>query len=89
MIDKAIKSAAKFLKENLKKEGTLLKAGKVEGGWEVNFEVVEKDKYIATIAPQSTTYARNNYVVKLDSKFDVISYENIGQTYAHPRSEEK
>ena len=87
MIDKAIKSATEFLKRELKKEVTLLKVGKVEGGWEVRFEVVEKDKYVATIVPQSTTYARNTYIVKLDSKFDIISYENLGQRYTHPHEE--
>lgn len=87
MIDKAIKSATGFLKREPKKEVTLLKASKVEGGWEVRFEVVEKDKYIATIVPRATTYARNIYVVKLDSKFDVISCENLGQKYTHPQSE--
>lgn len=89
MIDKAIKSATEFLKRELKKEITLLKASKVEGGWEVKFEVVEKDKYIATIVPRATTYARNIYTVKLDSKFDVVSYENLGQKYTHPQSEIK
>lgn len=87
MIDKAIKSATEFLKGELKKEVTLLKAAKVEGGWEVRFEVVEKDKYVATIVPRSTTYARNIYVVKLDSRFDIVSYENLGQKYTHPQSE--
>lgn len=87
MIDKAIQSATEFLNGELKKEITLLKAGKVEGGWEVRFEVVERDKYVATIVPRSTTYARNIYVVKLDSKFDIISYENLGQKYTHPQSE--
>lgn len=89
MINKAVKSATEFLKGELKKELTLSKASKVEGGWEVKFEVVEKDKYVATIVPRATTYARNIYVVKLDSKFDVISYENLGQKYTHPQSEEK
>lgn len=87
MIAKAVKSATEFLKGELKKEVTLLKAAKVEGGWEVRFEVVEKDKYVAAIVPRSTTYARNTYVVKLDSKFDIISYENLGQKYTHPQSE--
>ncbi len=87
MIDKAIEAATEFLKGEVKKEVTLLKACKVEGGWEVRFEVVEKDKYVATIVPQSVTYARNTYVVKLDSKFDIISYENLGQKYTHPQSE--
>lgn len=87
MIDKAIKSATEFLKGELKKEVTLLKAAKAEGGWEVRFEVVEKDKYVATIVPRSMTYARNIYVVKLNSKFDIISYENLGQKYTHPQSE--
>lgn len=89
MIDKVIKSATDFLKKEFNKAGTIIKVRKVDGGWEVKFEVVEKDDYVATIAPESTTYARNIYAVKLGPKFNVISCENLGQKYTHPKNEEE
>ena len=74
-----IAKAAAFLKETLGKEGDLIKAVKIDDGWEVAIEVVEPSAYMKRIGIAKPVYDKNVYRVLLDRNFDLISYDRQGQ----------
>ncbi|MEK7083201.1 MAG: gas vesicle protein GvpO [Patescibacteria group bacterium] len=76
---KSIHRAVAFMKEMLGKEGDIVKATKMDDGWEVEIEVVEQSEYMKRIGIPKPVYDRNIYRVTLDRNFELVSYERKGQ----------
>lgn len=79
-IEETRKVVVDFLKKTLNaKEVKMIKATKVEGGWETETEVYEESSFIKSLGLPTRVQDRNIYVVKLDDNLDVQSYERKGE----------
>jgi len=76
---KGIAKAVEFIKKMLNKEGVVIKANKIDKGWEVEVEVIEQSEYMKRIGISKPVYDKNVYRVILDQNFDLVSYERKGQ----------
>lgn len=79
MSSKGIAKAVEFIKEMLDKEGVVIKANKIDKGWDVEVEVIEQSEYMKRIGIPKPVYDKNVYRVILDPNFDLVSYERKGQ----------
>ncbi|MFH1856374.1 MAG: gas vesicle protein GvpO [Candidatus Omnitrophota bacterium] len=78
-IEEAQRKAGEFLKKALGvKETRVVKAGKVDDGWELEVEVYEESSFIKSLGLPTRVKDRNFYVVKLNAALDVESYEQKG-----------
>ncbi|MBI3779863.1 MAG: gas vesicle protein [candidate division NC10 bacterium] len=68
-----------FLREVLKKEGTIIKTSKTSEGWEVQVEVIEESAYMKALGIPARVMDRNFYEAKLSEDLDVVSFERVGQ----------
>lgn len=68
-----------FLREVLKKEGTIIKTSKTSEGWEVQVEVIEESAYMKALGIPARVMDRNVYEAKLSEDLDVVSFERVGQ----------
>ncbi|MBI2633272.1 MAG: gas vesicle protein [Parcubacteria group bacterium] len=71
--------AVEFIKETLGKEGSIVKANKIDKGWEVEVEVVEQSEYMKRIGILKPVYDKNVYRVTLDQDGEMVSYERKSQ----------
>ncbi len=78
-IEEVRKALVDFLKETLKKDGTIVKLSKTPEGWEAEVEVIEESEYIKALKIPTRVLDRNIYEVKLNDQLEVISYERIEQ----------
>lgn len=76
---KGIAKAVEFIKEMLGKEGVVIKANKIDKGWDVEVEIIEQSEYMKRIGIPKPVYDKNVYRVILDQNFGLISYERKGQ----------
>lgn len=73
------KAAREFLKNALGvKEARVVKAGKINGGWEAEVEVYEESSFIKSLGLPTRVQDRNFYTVKLSEELEVESYERKG-----------
>jgi hypothetical protein len=68
-----------FLREVLKKEGTIIKTSKTSEGWDVQVEVIEESAYMKALGIPARVMDRNVYEAKLSEDLDVVSFERVGQ----------
>ena len=68
-----------FLREVLKKEGTIIKTSKTSEGWEVQVEVIEESAYMKALGIAARVMDRNVYEAKLSEDLEVVSFERVGQ----------
>ncbi len=79
-VEEAGKAVAEFLKKTLDiKDVKVIKVTKVGDGWETEAEVYEESSFIKSLGLPTKVQDRNIYVVKLDSKLGVQSYEREEQ----------
>lgn len=68
-----VNKALEFLKDELGKEGEVIKAAKLsDGGWDIEMEVIEQSEYMKKIGKR--VYDKNIYALKLDKNYNVVSY---------------
>lgn len=78
-IGEAQKAASEFLKNTLGvKEVRVVKAGKVNDGWEAEVEVYEESSFIKSLGLPTRVKDRNFYVVKLTAELEIEFYERKG-----------
>ncbi len=79
-IDDARGAVAEFLKKTLNvKDIKVIKAIKVEDGWETEAEVYEESSFIKALGLSTRVQDRNIYMVKLNDSLEAKSYERKGQ----------
>ncbi len=80
-IEKARKIAEDFLKKTLNaKDVRVIKAAKIEDGWETEAEIYEESSFIKSLGLPTRVQDRNIYAVKLNDSLEVESYERKEQT---------
>ena len=57
------------------KEVRVIGVTKVDDGWEVEGEVYEENSFLKSIGLPTKVQDRNIYIVKLDDKLEIKSYE--------------
>ena len=78
-IEDAKKTVAEFLKKTLNvKDVKVIKAAKVDDGWESEAEVYEESSFIKSLGLTTRVQDRNIYAVKLNGALEVESYELAG-----------
>lgn len=79
-IDDARKAVAEFLKKTLDvKDVKVVKATRLEDGWDCEAEVYEVSSFIKSIGLPTRVQDRNIYAVKLNDSLEAESYERKGQ----------
>lgn len=69
----SVNSAIEFLKDELGKEGEVIKAAKSnDGSWDIEIEVIEQSEFMKKIGKR--VYDKNIYALKLDKNYNVVSY---------------
>ena len=68
-----------FLREVLKKEGSIIKTSKTSEGWEVQVEIIEESAYMKALGIPARVMDRNVYEAKLSDDLEVVSFERVGQ----------
>lgn len=69
----SVNKALEFLRDELRKEGEVIKAAKLnDGSWDIEIEVIEQSEYMKKIGKR--VYDKNIYALKLDKNYNVISY---------------
>ena len=82
-IQKAGDVVREFLKKVLgAKKVKIVRAAKVEDGWEAEAEVYEESSFIKSLGLPTRVTDRNVYEVKLDNALELKSYECRGQMAA-------
>ena len=75
-IEDAKKTVAEFLKKTLNvKDVKVIKASKVDDGWESEAEVYEESSFIKSLGLSTRVQDRNVYAVKIDNNLEIQSYE--------------
>ncbi|MBC8217622.1 MAG: hypothetical protein H8E73_04095 [Planctomycetes bacterium] len=78
-VGEAGQAVVAFLKKTLNVEDVkVIKAAKVDEGWEMEAEVYEESAFIKSIGLASKVQDRNVYGVKLSDSLEVESYERQG-----------
>ena len=79
-IEEARKAVTEFLKKTLNPDDVkVIRATKVDEGWETEAEVYEESSFIKSLGLPTRVRDRNIYLVKLDSDLEVQSYERKSQ----------
>ncbi len=79
-IEETRKAVVEFLKKTINiKDAQVIKVAKAGDGWEAEAEVYEESSFIKALGLSTKVQDRNIYVVKLDAKLEVQSYERNGQ----------
>ena len=82
-IGEAGQAVVEFLKNTLHiQEVKVIKATKVDDGWEAEAEVYEENSFLKSVGLSTKVQDRNLYVVKLSDNLEVDSYERQGHTLA-------
>lgn len=75
-IEDAGKSVSEFLKKALNaKDAKVIKATKIEDGWDAEAEVYEESSFIKSLGLPTRVQDRNIYSVKLNEDLEIQSYE--------------
>ena len=78
-VGEAGQAVVKFLKKTLNvEEVKVIKATKVNEGWETEAEVYEESAFIKSVGLDTKVQDRNVYAVKLSDSLEVESYERQG-----------
>ena len=79
-IEEARRAVIEFLKKTLNPDDAkVIRATKVDEGWETEAEVYEESSFIKSLGLPTRVRDRNIYLVKLDSDLEVQSYERKSQ----------
>jgi len=79
-IEEAGKISIEFLKNTLNLENVkVIKAARVDDGWEAEAEVYEESSFIKSLGLPTRVLDRNLYTVKLDDHLEVQSFERKTQ----------
>ncbi len=79
-IEEVKKAVIEFLKKTLNiKDVKVIKATKVDDGWEAEAEVYEESSFIKALGLPTRVQDRNIYTARLNSSLEVESYERKGQ----------
>ena len=82
-VEETRKAVVEFLKKTINiKDAQVIKVAKAGDGWEAEAEVYEESSFIKALGLSTKVQDRNIYVVKLDAKLEVQSYERKGQIEA-------
>ena len=82
-VEETRKAVVEFLKKTINiKDAQVIKVSKAGDGWETEAEVYEESSFIKALGLSTKVQDRNVYVVKLDAKLEVQSYERKGQIEA-------
>lgn len=82
-----VNSAIEFFKNDLGKEGEVIKAAKLnDGSWEIEIEVIEQNEFMKKIGKR--VYDKNIYALKLDKTYNVVSYGRKAKKYESTGSAE-
>jgi hypothetical protein len=78
-IGEAGQAVVEFLKNTLGvQEVKVIKATKVDDGWEAEAEVYEENSFLKSVGLSTKIQDRNLYAVKLSDSLEVESYEREG-----------
>jgi len=78
-IEKVGQAVVEFLKNTLHvQEVKVIKATKVDDGWETEAEVYEESSFLKSVGLPTKVQDRNIYAVKLSDNLEVESYERQG-----------
>jgi len=78
-IDETGQAVVEFLKNTLGvQEVKVIKATKVDDGWEAEAEVYEENSFLKSVGLPTKVQDRNIYSVKLSDNLEVESYERQG-----------
>ena len=78
-IGEAGQAIVEFLKNTLHiQEVKVIKATKVDDGWEAEAEVYEENSFLKSVGLPTKVQDRNLYAVKLSDSLEVESYERQG-----------
>ncbi len=78
-IEDTKKTVVEFLKKTLNvKDVKVIKASKVDDGWESEAEAYEESSFIKSLGLSTKVQDRNIYVVKLNDNLEIDSYERKG-----------
>jgi len=78
-IEKVGQAVVEFLKNTLHvQEVKVIKATKVDDGWETEAEVYEESSFLKSVGLPTKVQDRNIYAVKLNDSLEVDSYEREG-----------
>ena len=79
-IEDVKKGVTEFLKKTLNvAEVKVIKATKVDDGWESEAEIYEESSFIKALGLHTKVQDRNIYIVKLTDALEIQSYERKGQ----------
>ena len=79
-IEEVRKIVVEFLKKTINvKDVQVVKVSKAGDDWVTEAEVYEESSFIKALGLSTKVQDRNIYVVKLDAKLEVQSYERKGQ----------
>ena len=79
-IEEARRAVTEFLKKTLNPDDVkVIRATKVDDGWETEAEVYEESSFIKSLGLPTRVRDRNIYLVKLDTDLEVQSYERKSQ----------
>lgn len=79
-IEEIREMVSEFLKKTLNvKDIKVIKVVKVSDGWETKAEVYEESSFIKSLGLPTRVQDRNIYIVELDEKLEVQSYECCSQ----------
>ncbi len=80
-----VNSAIEFLRDELGKEGEVIKAAKLgDGSWDIEIEVIEQSEFMKKIGKR--VYDKNIYALKLDKNYNVVSYGRKAKKYESTES---
>jgi len=78
-VGEAGQAVVEFLKNTLGvQEVKVIKATKVDDGWEAEAEVYEESSFLKSVGLPTKVQDRNIYAVKLSDNLEVESYEREG-----------
>ncbi len=79
-IEEAREISSEFLKKTLNvKEIKVIKAVRVQDGWEAEAEAYEESSFIKALGLPTRVMDRNIYTVNLDEHLEVQSFERKGE----------
>ena len=82
-MEKVGQAVVEFLKNTLHvQEVKVIKATKVDDGWETEAEVYEESSFLKSVGLPTKVQDRNIYEVRLNDNLEVESYERQGHTLA-------
>ena len=76
----SVNKALEFLREELRKEGEVIKAVRLnDGSWDMEIETIEQSEFMKKLGKR--VYDKNIYTLKLDKNYNVVSYGRKAKKY--------